>query len=80
LLRAIDAAAVQPARVIGNAPASIAVDAVADICIFDPNESWELNADTMHSRGKNTPLLGRTMRGRVLATLVGGRIVYERKD
>jgi dihydroorotase len=53
---------------------------VADICIFDPNESWELNADTMHSRGKNTPLLGRTMRGRVLATLVGGRIVYERKD
>ena len=34
----------------------------------------------MHSRGKNTPLLGRNMRGRVLATLVGGRVVYERKD
>ena len=79
LMRAIDAAAVQPARVIGNEPASIAVDALADICIFDPKETWQLSADTMLSRGKNTPLLGRSMRGRVLVTLVGGRIVFERK-
>ena len=78
-MRAIDAAAVQPARVIGNAPASLATDAVADICIFNPTETWQLSADTMLSRGKNTPLLGRTLRGRVLATLVGGRIVFERK-
>jgi dihydroorotase len=79
LMRAIDAAAVQPARVIGNAPARLAAGAVADICIFNPTETWQLTADTMLSRGKNTPLLGRSLRGRVLTTLVGGRIVFERK-
>ena len=79
LMRAIDAAAVQPARVIGNPPASLAAGEVADICIFSPGETWQLTSDTMLSRGKNTPLLGRTLRGRVLATLVGGRLVFERK-
>ena len=80
LMRAIDAAAVQPARVIGNPPASLAAGEVADICIFNPNETWQLTSDTMLSRGKNTPLLGRTLRGRVLATLVAGRFVFERKS
>ena len=79
LMRAIDASAVQPARVIGNRPATLAPEAVADICIFDPDEAWVLDADSMMSRGRNTPLLGRSLRGRVRATLVGGRVVYERK-
>ncbi|MBX9607074.1 MAG: dihydroorotase [Gammaproteobacteria bacterium] len=79
LMRAIDAAAVQPARVIGGPVASLRAEAVADICIFDPAADWTLDAEHMLSRGHNTPFLGRSMRGRVTATLVGGRVVFERK-
>ena len=77
MMRAIEAAAVAPAAVIGSAPASLAVGALADICVFDPSRSWRLDVDSMLSRGKNTPFLGRDMRGRALVTLVGGRVVYE---
>ena len=79
LMRAIDAAAVQPARVIGSPVASLRAEAVADICIFDPAADWTLDAEHIVSRGQNTPFLGRHMRGRVAATLVGGRVVFERK-
>jgi dihydroorotase len=49
----------------------------ADICIFDPDEAWRIHAETLHSREQNTPFLGREMLGRVRATLVGGRVVFE---
>ena len=79
LMRAIEAASVRPAQVIGQAADGINAGAIADICVFDPNRSWQLDAESMHSRGKNTPFLGRELRGRVLATLVGGRVVHEIK-
>ena len=79
LMRAIEAASVLPAQVIGQAAGGINAGAIADICVFDPNRSWQLDAESMHSRGKNTPFLGRELRGRVLATLVGGRVVHEIK-
>ena len=38
-----------------------------------------VTADALHSSGKNTPFLGQRMTGRVMMTLVGGRIVHERR-
>ena len=64
---------------IGGPVASLRAEAMADICIFDPAAEWMLDAEHMLSRGQNTPFLGRGMRGRVMATLVGGRVVFERK-
>ena len=48
----------------------------ADICIFDPEMTWQLDEKNMLSNGQNTPFLNWEMKGRVTHTLLAGRIVY----
>ena len=50
--------------------------ALADITIFDPDAEWVVDAEKFVSRGKNTPIDGATLRGQVVATLVGGEVKY----
>ncbi len=80
LVRAIDAAACRPARIAGLESGSLGVGDVADICVFDPTRSWQLTAESLHSSGRNTPFLGEQLTGKVMMTLVGGRIVYESRS
>jgi dihydroorotase len=49
----------------------------ADLVVFDRSDSWSVDADTLASRGKNSPLVGLDLPGRVLLTLAGGRLAYE---
>jgi dihydroorotase len=65
-----------PAAVLGLQAGTLSVGAAADVCIFDPEQSWQLHAGTLHSNGHNTPFLGREMKGRVTHTLLEGRVVY----
>jgi dihydroorotase len=65
-----------PARAFGLDAGTLAPGAPADICVFDPEEEWTLDAASLQSKGKNTPLLGTTLRGRVRWTFVGGEIVH----
>ena len=68
-----------PARTLGHghAPlASLAPGTPADIVLFDPQREWTVDASKFASKGRNTPLDGATMRGRVLATIAQGEIVY----
>ncbi|HLO62450.1 MAG TPA: dihydroorotase [Azonexus sp.] len=66
-----------PAEVLGLASGQLAVGAAADVCIFDPEASWQLTPETLKSRGKNSPWTGYMMTGKVKTTLVGGRPVYQ---
>jgi dihydroorotase len=50
--------------------------APADVTVFDPAATWTVTAPALRSKGKNTPLLGQELRGRVRLTLLGGEIVY----
>jgi dihydroorotase len=50
--------------------------AVADVVIFDPNREWVVNPEEFVSKGKNTPLAGCVLKGRVMATVYGGEAVY----
>ena len=49
--------------------------APADITIIDPDTKWVVDTAQFASKGKNTPLQGATLRGKVHATLVGGKVV-----
>ena len=69
-----------PARQLGLAAGTLAPDRAADICIFDPNHYWTLDKNTLVSRGHNTPFAGWEFKGRVAYTLLGGKLVYERKN
>ena len=50
--------------------------ASADVAIFDPDAEWVVDTASFISKGKNSPLDGQTLRGRVVATMCGGEMVY----
>ncbi|HEV7126120.1 MAG TPA: dihydroorotase [Ktedonobacterales bacterium] len=66
-----------PARAFGLPFGTLAIGAPADIVIFDPNEQWTVDPTQFASKGRNTPLAGLTLRGRVRMTLLGGQVVYD---
>lgn len=66
-----------PAEILGIDAGSLSIGSPADVCIFDPDETWRVTAEALRSQGKHTPYLGYEVSGRVRMTLVGGRIVFE---
>jgi allantoinase len=68
-----------PARAFGLYPrkGTLSPGADADIVVVDPRASWTVSADTLYSNAGWSPYAGRTLRGRVLRTLVRGRLVYD---
>lgn len=71
-----------PAKILGidNEYGKIVPGAKADIAIFNPNEEWVVNPEDFASKGHNTPYAGKTLKGRVKATIVDGQIVYYSND
>lgn len=71
---------VGPASVLGERFAeltTLAEGTPADIVLLAPDEEWQVDASTFASKGKNTPLDGDTLRGRVKLTIAGGEIAYD---
>lgn len=66
-----------PARVLGLVAGRLGVGDPADVCVLDPDARRAVTSDTLLSRGRNTPFIGRTLPGRVSHTLLAGRIVHE---
>ena len=54
----------------------LSIGADGDMVIFDPDEEWVVEPSQFASRGRNTPFGGKTLRGKVKYTIVGGRVVY----
>lgn len=81
LLRAIAALTTGPAAVLGGRMrrhvAGLVEGAPADLVVFDRSDVWTVTEESLASRGKNTPLLGMSLPGRVLLTLAGGRLAHE---
>jgi dihydroorotase len=75
--RAIAALTGGPARAFGLPGGSLAVGAIADICVIDPERPVAISAEGLSSKSKNTPFLGHTLAGRAVLTLVGGRAVHD---
>jgi dihydroorotase len=82
--RAIEALTVGPARVLGGRFVGQSVGLVegapADLVVFDRSETWTVSAEGLASKGKNTPLIGRDLPGRVLMTVSNGRLAYQAPD
>ncbi len=67
----------EPARILGVEAGDLSVGTAADLCIFDPDQHWRVEAPILKSQGKNTPFLGMELQGKVKYTLADGIIVYE---
>jgi len=55
---------------------SLAEGSPADIVLLDTNAEWTVEPERFASKGKNTPLAGQTLRGKVVATIYEGRVVW----
>jgi dihydroorotase len=69
-----------PVRALGLARfvpglGSLVEGAPGDVLVFDPDAEWVVDPERFASKGKNTPLAGRTLRGKVVATVYGGVLV-----
>jgi dihydroorotase len=76
---AIERLTAGPAAILGRNLGRLAPGDPADLCVFDPGETWIPTAETLVSRGHHSPFLGQEMRGRVVWTLLGGRVVFEKQ-
>ena len=67
-----------PGGILGTEGGSLATGRPADLVLFDPEGTWTVDPASFRSRSGNTPFAGRTLKGNVNMTIVGGRVVYRR--
>jgi len=65
-----------PARILGQPGGSLAVGEPADVVVLDPEQRWTYDPAKGYSKSSNSPWAGEKLTGRVVATLVDGRLVY----
>ncbi len=68
-----------PARVVGLPLPRLSEGARADAVLVDPNARFRIERATLHGKSSNTPFLGREVEGAIDATLIEGRVVYQRE-
>ncbi|HQX60186.1 MAG TPA: amidohydrolase family protein, partial [Burkholderiaceae bacterium] len=84
LQRALAVVTSEPARILATSAGSLSsgagrllVGGVADLCVFDPQQEWAINAQSLRSQGKHTPFSGYALQAKVRATLVGGFLAFD---
>ena len=77
LTRLVETMSCAPGRWVGTG-GSLAVGAPADLTLVDLSEEWTVGRGTLVSRSSNSPYIGRTLKGRVVGTIVGGEPVHDR--
>ena len=69
-----------PAKLLKIDRGTIEEGKIADITIFDPNERYTYTKDMIVSKSKNSPFIGKELKGKVKYTIVNGKIVYSDKN
>ncbi len=76
--RLVELLSANPARIFGLAGrGSLAPGSHADVTIFDPRKKWTFDASQSKSKSKNIPYDGWSFTGKVVATIVGGKVIHE---
>ena len=68
-----------PARILGLDKGSLGLERDADVIIVSPDEQWQLKKEEIVSKSKNSPFIGKRLKGRVEYTICGGKVVYTKR-
>lgn len=77
VIRAITSA---PASILGINSGTLAVGTMADICIFDSEDNWQLDETMLTSQGKNSPFIGWNFQSKVKHTIISGTLIHSYVD
>jgi len=70
-----------PARIVGlTRKGAIKEEMDADIVVVDPNAEWTVEEEGFVSKSKNSPFVGRKLKGVVEVTVCGGKVVYKSSE
>jgi dihydroorotase len=74
----IDKMSCKPSNILGLNHGTLSAGSVADITVIDPDAQWTVEADKLASKSKNSPFLGWRVTGAASATILAGKIIYNR--
>ncbi|MEO5728569.1 MAG: amidohydrolase family protein, partial [Byssovorax sp.] len=77
LARLVDALTRAPAKIVGLTAPTLHEGAVAEIVLVDPEGGFTVEPARLRSKSRNTPFLGKALKGRVKMTIADGRVVFE---
>ena len=71
---------VNPARILGLSKGSLSIGQGADVTIIDPSRCYTIDKNTFFSKSRNTPFHGKKVQGKVMYTIVDGKVVYRKGE
>lgn len=78
LPEAIAKLSLRPSRILGLGGGHLEAGSIADLAVIDPDVEYEFKASDVLSKSKNSPFIGRVLKGRSDLTLMGGKVVWRR--
>ena len=73
----VEKMSLNPAKILGIEAGDLSVGSAADIALVDIDKIWTVDVDKLHGKSKNTPFKGRTLCGKVVKTILDGKVVFE---
>ena len=67
---------INPARLLNLAKGTLSVGADADVTVFDADAEWIYQRENSASKSKNNPFFGWKLKGKAVATIVAGKVVW----
>ena len=77
LQKLIELITVNPAKILKINKGTLKVGCDADICLFDLDEPWKVDVNTLKSKSKNAAIENKTLQGKVQMTFLKGELVFE---
>ncbi len=68
-----------PAKILRINAGSLKTGANADIALVDTEKQWIVDENKLHGKSQNTPFKGMALKGKVIYTILGGKVVYQDK-
>lgn len=66
-----------PASVLGLEHGSLTPGHKADVCVFNPDQAWQIDRTCWRSAGRNTPYWNHRLLGKITHTVQAGRIIFQ---
>jgi dihydroorotase len=79
LLEVLRRVTINPARLLGLDVGRLVPGSPADLVLFDPDISWQIDTDRFRSKSKNAPFDDRPVQGHAVQTIVDGRTIFSRE-